>query len=707
MSNLLRPLLPNSPNPPRTEALSQAQHRAKRVATAAACEACRKRKSKCSAERPRCSVCVERQTPCEYTTLPTETHLRAQKRKLTDLEIKCQAFEDLFGILRSRPDEETAQILQRLRTGEDVQTIVKVVQDGDLLLQLALKPLRFRYEFPYIREMPLHLKERHNPYLQSTLYEKMGTVLPQTPVYLETLLDIEEESHKIYLVPYHTVELVDSRISSMNVSNWTKVSSDNPMLRVFLQIYLVFEFPFHPYFHKDLFLEDMLSGSTRFCSPLLVNAVLSAAWHGYSKMKNRAEFWSPDNLGYRFLAEARRLFELEQANPSITTIQAGAIINLTCNLNGIDEIGWIYTYRSLEMARDISLFSPSPDETREWQLAAGTTAWCFFNSQALATFHTFQPPIIKDPPARPLPDIDDAAAYFGEIWVKYPLGRELIPLLNGPVFRAISQFRVIMNEITAVSFSQPKTFKRMSLSAAIGCRSRLLAWYEDLPEPLQAQNIALPSHMKIHIYYHILLISLFEPFMQMGYIHAEADPSTIVNHSKACFETLLRVYYLRHGFESADVTLVQFLHLLGFSALKDIASVEKGSATYEAIRSTLLLCAKGMWEQGQNYYVSEVMFRLFRQSLSVDDAQLLRDIVEIEEGDGRTDHMIHEIRSRWPIGRFSMADENGDRTLNHFIHWWEQHMQERAQNGAGTELDVPIVTSPRYPQRSGPSPTQG
>lgn len=99
-------------------------------------------------------------------------------------------------------------------------------------------------------------------------------------------------------------------------------------------------------------------------------------------MKSRAEYWLPDNLGYRFLAESRRLFELEQTHPTITTVQAAAIINLTCNLNGIDEISWMYTYKSLEMAKSMSVFSPNPNETREWQLVAGTTAWCLFNWQA-------------------------------------------------------------------------------------------------------------------------------------------------------------------------------------------------------------------------------------------------------------------------------------------------------------------------------------
>ncbi|KAI1213704.1 uncharacterized protein F4807DRAFT_449741 [Annulohypoxylon truncatum] len=705
MSHSMRPLLPNSPNPPRIEtsssSSSSSQHRTKRVATPAACEACRRRKSKCSAERPRCSVCVERQTPCEYTTLPTETHLRAQRRKLSNLEIRCQAYEDLFGILRSRSEEEIAQILQRLRTGEDAQTIVKTVQDGDLLLQLSLKPeFRFRYIFPYSGEMPRHLKDAQNPYIRSLLYEKTVTHLVQPPMYIETLKEISDESQKMYIAPYHTVELDDPRISSMIVSNWTTVSSDNPMLRMLLQIYFVFEFPFHPCFHKDFFLEDMFIGITRFCSPLLVNAVLATAWHGYTRMKNRAEYWQPHNLGYRFLAEALRLFELEQETPTITTVQAAAIINLVYNLNGIDELGWVYTHKSFGMAQKISLFTPNPEESTEWQMVAGVTAWCLFNWQALITFHTFQPPVINDPPSRPLPDVDEEPAYYGEILVKYPFGKEPVRIYNGSVFKAISQFRVILNDITKSFFNPSRTYSPISFEAAIEFRSKLRIWYEDLPQPLQARHIVLPCHLKIHIHYHIVLISLFEPHLHTDNAYNGVNPDMIVSQSRICFETLMRIYYLRHGFECLDTTLVQFLHLLGFSTLDEISVTENGSAANEAIRSTLMLCAKGLWEQGQNYYLSEAVFRMLRQSMSVEDVTILGDIVEVEDGDGPLNLMAQELRSRWPIGAFSKADDSKDRTLEHFIHWWQQYSEEKAQDISAMEQDGPVVP-PRYPQRYG------
>lgn len=104
--------------------------------------------------------------------------------------------------------------------------------------------------------------------------------------------------------------------------------------------------------------------------------------HGYRQVKTRAEYWRPDSLGYRFLAEARRILDLERTSPSITTVQAAAIVSQTCNTNGTDEIGWPYLHMSLEMAKTIDLFSSTPESGTGWQVVAAVTAWGLFNWQA-------------------------------------------------------------------------------------------------------------------------------------------------------------------------------------------------------------------------------------------------------------------------------------------------------------------------------------
>jgi len=108
---------------------------------AAACEACRKRKSKCTGQRPNCSACVARRTPCSYTTFSSETHSQALKRKYGELlRAQDSAYRELFHVLRSKSEAEAIGLLRRIRMDGDVEAVLRHVRDGDLLMQVAFMP---------------------------------------------------------------------------------------------------------------------------------------------------------------------------------------------------------------------------------------------------------------------------------------------------------------------------------------------------------------------------------------------------------------------------------------------------------------------------------------------------------------------------------------------------------------------------------------
>ncbi|KAF2475124.1 uncharacterized protein BDR25DRAFT_186444, partial [Lindgomyces ingoldianus] len=165
-----RPLLPQPPGgrpdrggaqppyPPSTEGK-------KRKVVTAACNACRKRKTKCDAQRPRCSVCISRNADCDYDTVSTETHSQALKRKFDELQQSKSTYEQIFDMLKARTEQEATIIMQRIRNGVDADTIIRHVEDGDLLLQLSLVPeTRYRYDFPFITDMPSFLQLPDNVY---------------------------------------------------------------------------------------------------------------------------------------------------------------------------------------------------------------------------------------------------------------------------------------------------------------------------------------------------------------------------------------------------------------------------------------------------------------------------------------------------------------------------------------------------------------
>lgn len=101
-----------------------------------------------------------------------------------------------------------------------------------------------------------------------------------------------------------------------------------------------------------------------------------------SSIDRRAEFWDPENPGYLFHAEAKRLLELELDTTRLTTIQSLCIIGLTYSQNALDKIGWPRWDRAFAMAEELQIFGDLETDqslTHDVRLARGFTAWCLFN----------------------------------------------------------------------------------------------------------------------------------------------------------------------------------------------------------------------------------------------------------------------------------------------------------------------------------------
>lgn len=206
---------------------------------------------------------------------------------------------------------------------------------------------------------------------------------------------------------------------------------------------------------------------------------------------------------------------------------------------------------------------------------------------------------------------------------------------------------------------------------------------------------------------HVLLIRLFEPFENVSQIFAIDDlpqPGNIVVQSKVSLETLVRLYYLRHGFESYDPTMPFFVSLLAWNSLRDYKQMmlAQNSPHLDAALSTMMLCAKFLWEQGANHFLSEVVFFFFKSSLpSRNEVRLLRDVVDTagdDEAGPRLALMVQEVRSQWPVGIFSTAKMSADAArLSVFIDWCQRTVDGQGQHQSPDPLESPDAGWVPYP----------
>ena len=189
------------------------------------------------------------------------------------------AHEAFLALLKTLPEPAAQSFLQLVRSGADVEAVVKAAEAGDPIVQLALTPeTRLRYQLPYTPEIPAEYLP-NNPYLSSLIYESASLYQTKdTPKSLDTNRDLQsEELNTVYLRPFHAAQVFDSQVEDAKFSSWTTVCSNDALMREIFKSLLRCEYNFTAAFQKDLFLEDLTSKSTDFCSSMLVNAVLGYA----------------------------------------------------------------------------------------------------------------------------------------------------------------------------------------------------------------------------------------------------------------------------------------------------------------------------------------------------------------------------------------------------------------------------------------------
>lgn len=121
--------------------------------------------------------------------------------------------------------------------------------------------------------MPSFLQIVNNPYLNSVLHQTTFFASETAPPFSSVVGSHEPQ----YLKPSSSCTIVDYSLDIVKPSNYTRVSTDDDLMRLLLKSYYEFEYTWWPTFHKDSFLEDMLSGTKGYCSSLQVNAILAHA----------------------------------------------------------------------------------------------------------------------------------------------------------------------------------------------------------------------------------------------------------------------------------------------------------------------------------------------------------------------------------------------------------------------------------------------
>lgn len=212
---------------------------------------------------------------------PEETRAGALKRKNQALEEQHAQMAELYGYLRTKSEPEAIEILRRLRSTDDLVSILNFVKDGDLLLQTRLytgSPEDLAQSGPVI-DFGTTEEYAHSRSLLEKMREE-GSMRDFRFPEGET-----PERSRRRLSPSVTALRIDPATDvppiRASARPWTNVINDDYLMSHLLSLYFTWEQPGLCYLDTTAFLVDLTSGdsprTTKFCSPLLVNAILMSA----------------------------------------------------------------------------------------------------------------------------------------------------------------------------------------------------------------------------------------------------------------------------------------------------------------------------------------------------------------------------------------------------------------------------------------------
>jgi hypothetical protein len=347
---------------------------------------------------------------------------------------------------------------------------------------------------------------------------------------------------------YRGLEQVLSPLNSPEIkapySNWTSITSDSTLVQHLLALYFCWEYPTFASLSKEHFLRDFQDGRPRFCSPILINALLALGCRFSTQPMTRANPNDPYSSGDHFFKESLRLFYQEKDHHSLTTIQALGIMSIREASCGRDSESWYYAGQSIRLAIEMGLHHIH-DEGDEDELAVqSATFW-----GAFALDHAWSLATGSLPQCSCFPYLPPKPAIIGDIeaslWVPYtddgaPLQRSCEQPSNvRSVYKCFCELSELVHQSLYILHSPGKPLTARDL---LSIYTQYLNWYDRIPEVLRLGHNFTPAVLFAHMYYHFAILLLFRPLIKLRILGSKISPRDVCSQAADAIQGLLKSY---------------------------------------------------------------------------------------------------------------------------------------------------------------------
>ncbi|SMY27586.1 unnamed protein product [Zymoseptoria tritici ST99CH_1A5] len=553
----------------------------KRRCVSTACIACRKRKSKCDGNLPACAACSQVYgTDCIYD--PNSDHRRkgVYKNDADTLKTKESTLQTIIHAILNYAEEDVPDLVQEIRTCESLDAVAdKIVakengeDNGD--------------DGGGRSSMDSSERAPRMSTFESHLYGKMGDLrLDEGSVRY-----IGGTSHLIHAGQGSpTPPNMDEYLPQENaITSWTNVTDDPQLVLHLLNMYFTWHYTFFTLLSKQLFFRDFTLGrpppgtrrKTQHCTPLLVNAILALGCHFTSHAGARVDPEDSATAGDHFFREAKRLImeNDEHEKPSLTTVQALALMSVREAGCGREAKGWVYSGMSFRMACDMGLNLDSSSLSASKEISGDddeednrkVTFWgCYLIDKCWSNYMGRLPQLPSAIVAASKYDVfpeEDSSQ-----WSPYTdsgfTQAHAQPARTRAVALQISKLCDISNDLMAHFYNPIDMEKTRGKAAELrklsAIHTRLESWRRDLPKEFEPKEGVLSSVLVMHMFFQLLFIHLFRPFLK--YTQATSPLPSTVSPRKLCTQAaamiskLMRLYKRSHGLRQICNIAVYIAH---------------------------------------------------------------------------------------------------------------------------------------------------
>jgi len=486
--------------------------------TRIACTACRKKRAKCDGRNP-CARCASQNTStCSYEvpTKFTKEEMRSEIEQLQDHQAHSRRILEALA-----SSYQSANILQQLRSGGEMEDIVRGLEQSASVSTSD------------------NASSNNSQDMSSTpsAYRSTSTTTNDSSVYGSIQDIIGDEVTSYDPLGHHNAQ--ESK------EPWTTVTSDRALIEHLLALYFCWEYPIFATISKEHFMHDFRRRSTRYCSTLLVNALLALACR-YSDMPGTCSFNDRATAGDVFFTEAQELLRTVTDRHTLTTVQALGIMSIReASCGRVNESSFLSS-QSVSLAIEMGLHLDISQDTENNMDNAvrATTFWGALSLNELQSLSTGSLPHLSQHiqlPAKPalVQHVEDA------MWTPYTddgiqLDKHFDQTSN---LRSVYHtFCDLAEKVHIALYSLHSPSSRVDSKALVFLYNQYTQWYATMPESLRLGGNFTPAVLFLHLFYHSALLLLFQPYISLRLTNSPVLPQEVCYQAADAISSIVKSY---------------------------------------------------------------------------------------------------------------------------------------------------------------------